>query len=435
MTTLPPGDFGLPIIGETLEFFNDPDFSKKRHQKYGPIFKSRLFGKSTIFVFGSEANNFVLTNENKYFIGIFPPSTVALLGPLSLSVQTGSIHQQKRKLLYQAFQPRALAGYVDTMGSIADQYLKKWENMGQLTWYPELRNYTFDVASKLLIGMDNGAETTLCDNFENWCAGLFSLTINLPWTRFGKAMRSRRLLLAELERIIHAKKQEPISDNNALSLLLQAKDEDGNSLSIEEVKDQILLLLFAGHETLTSSIATFCLKLAQHPEIAAKARQEVRQFSDDQPLTIEQLKQMTYLEQVLKEVLRIIPPVGGVFRKVINPCEIQGYQIPKDWNLLCQIRDTHQDNTLYSEPQNFDPDRFAPERAEGSHKPFTYIPFGGGIRECLGKEFARLEMKVFAYKILRNYSWELLPNQDLRMVAAPAPRPRDGLQVKLERIS
>ncbi|MEG4234690.1 cytochrome P450 [Microcoleus sp. Pol11C3] len=427
---LPPGSFGLPLIGDTLNFLQDSQFAKKRHQQYGPIFKTSLFGQPTVFMRGQEASLFVLSNDNQYFVASFPASTQALLGPLSLSVQTGANHINRRKLMYQAFQPRALLGYIGAMENITQRYLEKWAKMETMTWYPELRNYTFDVAAKLLVGIDNGSETALGHYFETFSDGLFSIPLDVPWTKFGKAKKGRKLLLAELEKIIRDRKLGTPSGNDALSLLISARDEEGNSLSLDELKDQVLLLLFAGHETLTSAIASFCLLLAQHPDVMAKVRAEQQQFPATEPLTLEQLKQMTYLEQVLREVLRLVPPAGGVFRTVINACEFGGYEIPKGWSVISGITQTHQDSQLYPEPERFDPDRFSLDR---SAKPFSYVPFGGGLRECLGKEFARLEMKLFAAKMVPEYEWDLLPDQDLNLIAIPMPRPRDGLRVKFRR--
>ncbi|HSF76223.1 MAG TPA: cytochrome P450 [Microcoleus sp.] len=427
---LPPGSFGLPLIGDTLNFLQDSQFAKKRHQQYGPLFKTSIFGNPTVFMCGQEANLFVLSNDNQYFVVTWPPSTRALLGPLSLALQTGANHQNRRKLLYQAFQPRALVGYIGAMENITQRYLEKWAKMETLTWYPELRNYTFDVAGKLLVGIDYGSETALGHYFETFAEGLFSIPWDLPFTLFGKAKNGRKLLLAELEKIIRDRQQGTPSGNDALSLLISARDDEGNSLSLEDLKDQVLLLLFAGHETLTSAITSFCLLLAQNPDVMAKVRAEQHQFPATEPLTLEQLKQMTYLEQVLREVLRLIPPVRGIFRTVINACEFGGYEIPKGWNVVSGINQTHQDSQLYPEPDQFDPDRFSSER---SAKPFSYVPFGGGLRECLGKEFARLEMKLFAAKIVREFEWELLPDQDLNLIALPAPHPRDGLRVKFRR--
>jgi retinoid hydroxylase len=432
---LPPGNLGLPVIGETIAFFTDREFALRRHEQYGPVFKTNIFGQTTVFLQGAEGNRFILSHENEYFQVSWPPSVKQLLGPLSLALQTGGMHTSRRKILAQAFQPRALAGYVAAMQAISDRYLARWCEQGEITWYPELRDYTLDVACKLLIGLDQGAETVLGHYYEDWTAGLFSIPVNLPWTAFGKAFRSREKLLVEIEKLIVARQGEmgARSATDALDLLLTATDDAGEGLSLAELKDQILVLLFAGHETLTSALASLCLLLAQHPAVLARAREEQRSLGD-QPLDFELLKQMPYLDQILKEVLRVVPPVGGGFRSVLKDCEYGGFRIPAGWQSLYQINSTHQDPVVYPDPQQFDPERFGVERSEDRVKPFVHVPFGGGLRECIGKEFARLEIKLFAARLLREYQWELLPNQDLNMVVIPTPKPRGGLKVRFGRL-
>ena len=427
----PPGESGLPIIGETIAFFTDPDFSRKRVAKYGKIYRTNVFGNLTIIAIGAEANTFLFRNEERYVVSTWPKSTRILLGRESLAVNNGSFHTSRRQLLYQAFQPRALASYIPTMAQISDRYLEKWASMGTLAWYPELRNYTFDIASNLLVGTDSGSQSAVGHNFEAWCAGLFTLPLSLPWTKFGKALKARKKLLVNLEQIIRQRQRsEPKED--ALGLLIGAKDEAGHSLSLEELKDQILLLLFAGHETLTSAIASFCLLTAQHPEVMHKLRAEQDSLNVEN-FTPDNLKAMTYLDMVLKEVMRLVPPVGGGFRKAIKTFELGGYRIPKGCTIQYQIAQTHQDRELYPDSDRFDPERFAPDHSVDKQASFGYIPFGGGLRECLGKEFARLEMRLFAAKLLRSYRWELLPDQNLDLVTIPSPRPRDGLKVKFSR--
>ncbi|MFM7423437.1 MAG: cytochrome P450 [Elainella sp.] len=444
---LPPGTNGLPLIGETLSFFRDPGYAQKKHRRYGPVFKTSLLGKPTVFVRGVEANRFVLSSDRRFVVS-WPPSTKALLGNLSLALQTGDVHQNRRKLLAQAFLPRALAGYIDTVEQITHRYLESWVTPGQteLVWYPELRRYTLDVACKLLAGLDNGSETELGHLFETWCAGLFSLPLNLPWTKFGQAKRAGHRLDQVLTQIIQQRQRcsepgnpdpgNPDPGSDTLGLLVQAKDDDGQSLSSAELNDQVLLLLFAGHETLTSAIASFCLLVGQDAEVLAKLRAEQAQFAS-LPLTLDSLKQMTYLEQVLREVMRLVPPVGGGFRKVVESCEINGYQIPQGWLVLYQINGTHKDDQLYPEPERFDPERFSPKNLQqqsADRQKYGYLPFGGGIRECLGKEFARLEMKIFAVQLLRGYQWQLLPDQNLDLVTVPTPHPKDGLRVQFSRL-
>jgi retinoid hydroxylase len=424
----PPGDRGLPLIGETIAFFSDSDFNSKRVAKYGKVYQTSIFGSPTVVMIGSEANTFLFRNENKYVVSTWPKSTRVLLGQKSLAVNNGSFHTSRRKLLYQAFQPRALASYIPAMSQITDAYLQKWAAMGELTGYPELRNYTFDIASNLFVSTEAGSQTPIGHYFEDWCAGLFTIPLALPWTKFGKALKARSRLLGSLEQIIRQRQQAENPGEDALGLLIQAKDEEGNSLSLEELKDQILLLLFAGHETLTSAIASFCLLTAQHPDVLEKLREEQASLNPMGTPTLENLQAMTYLEQVLKEVMRLIPPVGGGFRSAITTFEFAGYRIPKGWNIQYQIAQTHQDQDLYPESDRFNPDRFAPNNSVDKSS-FGYIPFGGGLRECIGKEFARLEMRLFAAKLLQHYKWELIPEQNLDLVTVPTPHPRDGLKV------
>jgi len=156
---LPPGSFGLPVVGETISFLRDSDFNEKRHKRYGPVFKTHIFGRPTVMMSGAEANQFLLTNDNRYFVIDWPHTTKVLLGPASLSVKVGGEHIKRRKLLAQAFQPRALAGYVPTMEAITRSYLNKWERTGELAWYPELRKYTFDgLCCKNLLRIENSLE-------------------------------------------------------------------------------------------------------------------------------------------------------------------------------------------------------------------------------------------------------------------------------------
>ncbi|MBK1990886.1 cytochrome P450 [Sphaerospermopsis aphanizomenoides BCCUSP55] len=426
---IPPGSFGLPVIGETISFLTDPNFANKRQKKYGNVFKTNIFGSPTIMMIGAEANRFVFSGEHQNFAIKWPESVAVLLGTASLATQTGSIHQTRRKLLFQAFQPRALASYVPAMVEITNSYLQQWKNQGELTWYPELRKYTFDVACKLLVGTDTTNDAHFVELFEEWVGGLFTLPIRLPGTKFSKALKSREQLLAKIEKIILHRQQQPSDEKDALGLLLNAKDEDGNSLSIEELKDQILTLLFAGHETLTSALSSFCLLLAQNPDILAAARKEQAQINFTGALTSEHLQNMTYLDQILKEVLRVIPPVAGGFRSVVQTCEFNGYRIPEGWSVLYQTGKTHQDETIYKDAKIFDPERFSVDRNEDKSKPFSYVTFGGGMRECIGKEFAKLEMKIFAALLLRGYEWELVPGQNLDLAMIPTPQPRDGLKV------
>ena len=433
--TVPPGKFGLPFIGETIEFFSDPNFAAKRHQEYGPIFKTKLLGQPTVFLSGLNGNKFVLGNENTLFEASWPTSTRKLLGPYSVSTQMGEVHRSRRKILAQAFMPRALAGYIPSMMAKVKHYCDQWEQTQSFSWYPELRNLTLDIACELFVGIEEGSRRSLGHNFETWVQGLFSIPLPLPWTVFGKSLKARTALLVEIGEIIQQRKSQTANSSDtpkdALSLLINAKDENGNTLSDTELQDQILTLLFAGHETLTSNMTSFCQQMAMHPEVFTCLREEVDQFSG-QPLTLERLKEMSYLEKVLQEVMRFTPPVGGGFRKIIKECQFEEFTFPEGWQVIYEINTTHEDPELYPEAEKFNPDRFETDTLTAISK-YGFLPFGGGFRECIGKEFARLEIKLFAIYLIENYEWQLEPNQDLSPAIAPTPYPKDGLKVTFQK--
>lgn len=430
---LPPGSFGLPFIGETLNFLFDPNFAQKRQARYGSIFKTHMLGRKTVVMMGPEANRFVLSTHMDHFSWRegWPGTFRELLGE-SLFLQEGAQHRRNRKLLMPAFHGPALEGYLDTMVELTQRYLTHWETLGTFAWFEEMKRLTFEIASVLLLGSQPGDSV---DQLSQWFAdltnGLFMVPLRWGWTPYGKALAARDRILAHIEQVIEARMESPGQD--ALGMLIQSRDENGDRLSREEIKVQALLMLFAGHETTTSMLTSLMMALAQHPNVLTKAQAEQDTLQQSGDLTLARLKQMPYLEQVLKEVERQYPPVGGGFRGVIKPFEFNGYRVPAGWQALYRIESAHNDPRCYTEPQQFDPDRFSPERAEQKRYDYSLVGFGGGPRVCLGLAFAQMEMKIVAALLLRTYKWELLPNQDLSLNPVPTLRPRSGLVVKLAR--
>ena len=431
---LPPGKSGLPWIGETISFLTDPDFATKRRQQYGAIFRTNLIGRPTVVMSGAAENKFILSTHFDRFSWRdgWPDNFRELLGA-SLFLQEGAEHQRNRKLLMPAFHGKALTNYVATMTEITDRYLSKWEQTGDLTWFPELKHLTFEIASVLLIGSEPGAETTeLSRLFTELTNGLFTLPLKWSYTTYGRAITARDCLLAHIEQVVLERQQSPTQD--ALGLLVQSQDEEGNRLSVAELKVQALLLLFAGHETTTSLIASLCLALAQNSEVLARARAEQSQIGRNTPISIDSLKQMTYLDRVLHEVERMYSPIGGGFRGVIKEFEFNGYRVPKGWQVLYRIPEAHFDAAVYPQPHTFDPDRFDPDRSDYKPSDYTFVTYGGGSRICIGMAFAQMELKIIAAMLLRRNSWELLPNQNLTLDPIPTLHPRDGLKVKFQKL-
>ncbi|BAY31835.1 cytochrome P450 [Nostoc carneum NIES-2107] len=431
---LPPGSFGLPLLGETLEFVADPyKFGNKRYQQYGSIFKTNILGRPTVVMVGPEAIEFVLSRHMEYFSWRegWPQNFKVLLGE-SLFLQDGEEHRKNRRLMMPALHGSALANYVATMEEITSGYLKKWQEKQEFTWFSEFKQLTFDIASQLLLGTTSGSESLRFSKlFASLSNGLFAINrLQLPFTTFGKAVAARNQILEYLSDFIKQRQQNPTKD--VLSLLIQSKDEDGNSMSERELIAQAVLLLFAGHETTTSMLTWLCAELALHPDVKERAREEQLQLANKGALSLEQLGQMPYLEQVLLEVERLHPPVGGGFRCVIKDFEFRGFHVPAGWQLLYSIYVTHSLEEIYPQPEVFDPDRFSPQRQENRQYPFSLIGFGGGPRICIGIAFAKMEMKIIAAHLLRSYDWEILPHQSLATVRVPTNQPKDGLRVRFQ---
>ncbi len=424
--SLPPGNPSLPFWGETWQFITDPDFVKKRYEQYGSIFRTQVLGRNSVFMVGPEAAEFVLSNGMEYLSWREGwPLTFKILLGRSLFVQEGEEHRRNRKLMMPAFHGPALSKYVATINAITKTYLQKWEQLGEFAWYTEFKQLTFDIASQIFLGTPPGQDTArLSRLFTQLTNGLFG-------ANFWQALNARKQLLAHLTTVIQERQQQP--SNDALSLLIQAVDETGDTLSLSEIRDQALLLLFAGHETTTAMLTWACLELARHPEILRTARIEQTQFlaspSSASPV-LDEVSKMPYLDQVLSEIERLHPPVAGGFRGVIKPFEFNGYHVPKGWLLQYSILQTHRLSHVYRNPEQFDPDRFSPERQEAKPQPYHLIGFGGGSRICIGMAFAKLEMKLVMAQLLRYYQWEILPDQNLDAAIIPTRRPKDGLKVK-----
>ena len=432
---LPPGNLGLPFIGETKSFRNNiQGFATERRQQYGELFKTRLFGRKIIYMYGPEANKFILTNENKYFVGSTVANSRSIFGTNTLTWLQGQEHQKKRQILAQAFQNQNLAKYIDLIKDITQKYLAKWEKASQIIWYPELGCYSFDILGKLLAGIDSASQTEMISCLKNMASGLSGFPLPFTKSKYGLALASRKQLLAIIEKSISQRKLSSNTEVDILSILLKAQDNKGSRLSSIELKEQIINLLFLGYKELNSALTSFCLLTAQYPETKEHIRRELNQIGAPELLTLDNLKNMPYLERVFKEVLRLIPPVIGGFRKVIKDCEFNGYRLPTGWTILYRIDATHKNPEIYPQPEKFNPDRFLPERAENKKYPYSYIPFGGGARECIGREFAFLVMKIFASLLVSNYAWELLPNQDLSIVGIGNPKPRDNLKVEFRKV-
>jgi len=434
----PPGTRGLPLLGETLEFLRSPnDFADRRLARFGKVYQAHVLGKPTVFLIGAEANHWIFAGEGRYLENEWSPAIRKLLGATSLSLISGETHKQRRKLLAPHFKRTAMAGAVAPMVAVARAHLDRWAReagRGPLAVVPRMRALVFEIAAIYLLGDTDDLGVSLEDfsrDFDTWVGGLFvAVPLALPLTRFGRAMRARRRLFGVLERLVARRAGERREDASVLSTLLRVRDEEGRPLPRSTVVDELQLLLFAGHDTTVTSISNIIYHLAVHPEAQARARAEQDAMASRE-YTLESLRAMPWLEAVIKESMRLIPPIGGAFRVLTEDVEFGGYHLPRGYRVAIGPRAAHREAEHWPDPDRFDPERFI--READDRPPFAWIPFGGGPRVCLGQHFAMLEMHVVVAMLLREFEWSLTPGQDPGFEVIPLPRQRSGTLIELRR--
>ncbi|XP_020527729.1 cytochrome P450 716B1-like [Amborella trichopoda] len=432
---------GWPLIGETLQFIGavgskgTEGFLKEKAQKYGTeVFKISVLGRPLAVFCGAAGNKFLFSNENRVLVTTWPPSVARIFGS-ALNIATGDHAKRTRKLLMAFLKPEALQKFVSQMDLVAREHLRThWNGKLEVRAYDMLKVYAFALACTLFASIEGEERRAeLSALFKVFLRGLMGLDLKIPGTRHYKAKNAaaalKRELMKELEeRRVALSEGRASPKQDLLSYLLTTADDQGGYMSDTEVVDNILLMLFAGHDTSSSTLLMVVKHLAEKPyfynEILKEQREIAQSKKKEELLNWEDLRKMKYTWNVVCEVMRVSPSVSGTFRRSITDFNYAGFHIPKDWTLHWSVYTTHMMAEYFPEPEKFDPSRF-----DGAGPPpYTYVPFGGGPRMCPGLEFARVEILVLLHNLVRNYKWELIfPDEKIRM--DPMPVAEKGLPI------
>ncbi|CAI9093063.1 OLC1v1028469C1 [Oldenlandia corymbosa var. corymbosa] len=438
---LPPGTTGWPMLGENINFAleGSEKFVRDRMKKYSPdVFQTSLMGEKMAIFCGPQGNKFLFTNENKLLTSWWPQSMKkALLFPEFVEESLKEVSALKRSFMHEILRPEALKQYIPVMDSLARQHIEQeWTPNNEVKVFPLSKKYTFDLACKLFMSIEDPAHIKrLADPFHLVTNGMFSVPIDLPGTAYNGAIKGGKMVRAELLKIIRDRRKEmsekqETEGRDLLSKMLLVKDEEGKFMSEMEISNNIIGLLVASYET-TSSAVTFVLKhLAELPHIYDQVYKEqmaiAKSKGPDELLKWEDIEKMKYSWNVARESIRVTPPAQGAFRETVTDFTFAGFTIPKGWKTFWNVYTTHKNPKYFPEPEKFDPSRF-----EGSGPmPYTFVPFGGGPRMCPGKEYARLEVLVFMYNVVKRFKMEKVhPNEKIAFHASPTPM--KGLPVRL----
>ncbi|XP_069835094.1 cytochrome P450 26A1 [Dendropsophus ebraccatus] len=443
---LPPGTMGLPFFGETLQMvLQRRKFLQLKRRKYGYIYKTHLFGTPTVRIMGADNVRQILLGEHKLVSVHWPASVRTILGSGCLSNLHDSQHKHMKKVIMQAFSRDALENYLPVMEEEMRSAIRLWmQNESCVLVYPAVKRLMFRIAMRLLLGfepeqMDPAHEQPLVEAFEEMIRNLFSLPIDVPFSGLYKGLRARNIIHAKIEENIKEKLQKEPEDSckDALQLLINHSRKAGEPVNLQALKESATELLFGGHGTTASAATSLITFLGLHKEVVQKVREELDSKGllssnpeEKKSLTLDVLQQLTYTGCVLKETLRLVPPVPGGFRVALKTFVLNGYQIPKGWNVIYSIADTHDVADVFPNKEEFNPDRFLTPFPEDSSR-FNFIPFGGGVRNCVGKEFAKILLKTFIVELCRNCDWELL-NGAPTMKTGPIVYPVDNLPTQFK---
>ncbi|CAL0325044.1 unnamed protein product [Lupinus luteus] len=441
---LPGGSLGWPIVGETFEFLramvdcNVVRFIKERMDKYDSrVFKTSLLGDPMVVFCGPSGNKFLFSNENKN-VQVGWPTTVKKLLRSSLVNKVGDEAKITRRLLVSFLNPEALRKYLPKMDTIAQHHIDThWQGKKEVVVHSTVKLYTFHLACCLFLSIEESIQlSNISSNFGKFLKGIIAFPINLPGTRFHAAMKAASVIQDEIKMIIKKRKVDleerrvsPTQD--LLSYLLATPDTNGRFLTEMEIIDNILLLLFAGHDTSRSVLSSIMKYLADLPQVYEQVLKEQLEISQGKEagelLQWEDIQRMKYSWNVASEVMRLSPPVTGTYREAIKDFTYADYNIPKGWKLHWSTASSHMDPTLFPNPETFDASRF-----EGAGPtPFSYVPFGGGPRMCIGQEFARLEILVFMHNVVKRFKWDLV-NLGEKFKYDPMLEPAKGLPIRLQ---
>ncbi|KAI3450918.1 hypothetical protein Pfo_007583 [Paulownia fortunei] len=440
----PPGSYGWPILGETLEFLNarldgcPQKFVEERVEKCkSQVFKTSLMGQSVAVLYGPAGNKFLFSNENKLVTVWWPSSVRKILGTC-ISTTGGFEGMQMRKMVSYFVTPDAFTKlYIKKMDMVAQQHINiHWQGKEEIKVFPAIRLYTFELACRLFMSIEEPMQIAkLAALFNVFIKGVISIPLNFPGTRFFKAKRATSAIRRELQMIVRQRRVDleqktAIPSQDLLSHLLAYPDENGKFMPESVIINNILMLLFAGHDTSSSALTMLIKYLAEDPQVYEKVLTEQNEIASSKEagkyLQWEDLQKMRYSWNVACEAMRLSPPLIGAFREAVADIKYGGYDIPKGWKLYWSSSLTHRDPSLFADSTKFDPSRF-----EGAGPtPYSYVPFGGGPRMCLGKEFARLEILIFLHNIVTRFRWNLvIPGE--KIIYDPIPTPLKALPIRL----
>ncbi|MEM9453505.1 MAG: cytochrome P450 [Myxococcota bacterium] len=440
---LPPGPRGLPLVGH-LGLLRDPLTALVRaHEQLGDAVCFRVGPIRFLSVADPAMAHHVLVGNHRNYVKSRSYQGLRLVLGDGLVTSEGTHWRRQRKLVQPAFHRQRLAGLADTMARCVGERLDDWDRRPrpEADIHDEMMQLTMRIVGRTLFGADLGEDlgalgpviTTCLHKANDYAEALVRIPLWVPTPSNLRFARAKRQLDAIVHDIIEQRRRgEPRDD--VLGMLMAATDETGTErMSDQQLRDEVMTLFMAGHETIANAMSWTFKLLHQHPAVAERVRVEARAVLGGRAPSFEDLPTLTYTSQVIDESMRLHPPVWIVERQALAEDRLGPWRVPAGTIVGVSPWVIHRHRGQWDDPERFDPERFAPERAEGRPK-HAYLPFGAGPRICIGNHFARMEATIILATVLQRYSVEILDPQRVRFDPQVTLRPLGGMPGRLHRL-
>src|SRR3954468_17869432 len=431
-----PGDEGWPVIGKTFQVLANPKgHIEANGAKYGPVYRTHVFGETNVVLLGPEANELVLFDQSRLFSSALGwDKVLGLLFPRGLMLMDFDEHRQNRRALSVAFKAGPMKSYLAGLDRGIAARVAQWKAAsGEMLFYPAIKQLTLDLAATAFLGDAIGPEVDAINRsfIDMVAAAVAPIRKPLPGTQMARGVRGRKRVITYFSEQVPLRRARGGED--LFSQLCAAKDDNGELLSVQAIADHMSFLMMAAHDTLTSSLTSFVAQLAANPEWQQKLRAEIASLDlgDDEQMTSVHLEKMKLTEMTFQETLRLMPPVPSLPRRALRDFSFKGFAIPAGTGIGVNPMFTHHMPEVWPEPARFDPLRFTEEAQRARHR-FAWVPFGGGAHMCIGLHFAYMQAKCFARHFLQNIEVSFEPCYQPNWQVWPIPKPRDGLKVRLK---
>jgi cytochrome P450 family 135 len=435
LRTLPPGPKGPNALTAMRFLLRGPHFLEDCHAKYGDAFTIRLNTGRTVVIVSDPAvvKEIFQRSGDDLHAGAGNVVLKPILGARSVLLLDGPEHLRQRRLMLPPFHGERMRAYGETMRAVAERHIAEWPVGRSFAVHPTMQAITLEIILRTVFGVE---EPTRIERLAEPMKQLLNSTdqpLRLLLLQFTSSANAKPRspwgrvygLMAPVDALIQeeiaARRRDAEPRDDILSLLLAARDEDGNALTDAELRDELMTLLLAGHETTATALAWTVERLVRTPRVMKRLREELEADGTE------------YLDATVKEALRLRPVVPGVIRQLQQPLTVGGMALPKGVHVAPSIYLIHRRPDVYPDPQAFRPERFLGDDVPGTYE---WLPFGGGIRRCLGASFALYEMRIVLETVLR-----LATLETTDAAAEPVRRrfvtytPRDGGRIRLTRLA